>query len=87
MNNRNKFRRPMVEYIKERGYSVIGINIRTDFEICVKRREKQIDRTTMKQISNRLDWLNDEICDEVFDVVTTKADDVDELEDIIKERY
>lgn len=87
MNSRNKFRRPMVEYIKERGYSVTGINIRTDFEICVRRREKQIDRTTMKQIFNRLDWLNDEICDDVFDVVTTKADDVDELESIIKERY
>lgn len=87
MNNRNKFRMPMVKHIKERGYSVTGINIRTDFEICVKRRENQIDKSTMKQILNRLDWLNEEICDEVFDVVTTTADDVDELESIIKERY
>ena len=87
MNSRNKFRRPMVEYIKERGYSVTGINIRTDFEICVKRRENQIDKSTMKQIMNRLEWLTDEICDEVFDVVTTIAHDVNELESIIKERY
>lgn len=87
MNNRNKFRIPMVEHIKERGYSVTGINIRTDFEICVKRREGQIDKSTMKQILNRLDWLNEEICDEVFDVITTTADDVDELESIINEQY
>ena len=87
MNNRNKFRRPMVEYIKERGYSVTGINIRTDFEICVRRRENQIDRTTMKQINNRMEYLSMELCDEVFDVVTTRANNIDELRDKIKERY
>ena len=87
MNNRNRFRRPMIEYVKEKGYFVTGINIRTDIDMCIERRKGQIDSSVMKQINGRMEYLSMELCDEVFDVVTTRADDVDKLEDIIKERY
>ena len=84
MNNRNRFRRPMIEYIKEKGYFVTGINIRTDIDMCIERRKGQIDSSVMKQINDRLEYLSMELCDEVFDVVTTRANNIDELRDKIR---
>lgn len=61
-----KFRREMIKMLRDNGAFVVGVQFNTPLDVCIKRREGQIDAETMKKINQRMTKLSEDEVDELI---------------------
>ena len=66
--NTGKYRKEMIEFLRAYGAEVIGIRMNTPLDVCIKRREGQIDADVMRNIDKKRIPLADDEVDTVIDV-------------------
>ena len=67
--NTGKYRKGMIQFLRDNGAEVIGVRMNTSLDTCVKRRDRQISPEIMQNISKRMIPLDDGEVDNVIDVV------------------
>lgn len=67
--NTGKYRKKMIQFLRDNGAEVIGVRMNTVLETCIKRREGQISYEVMSSISSKLIPLADDEVDSVIDAV------------------
>ena len=66
--NTGQFRAPLIDFVRSFGYSIYGINLHTDVETCIQRREGQIPEDVMRKINAKIRFIDPSEVDKVFDV-------------------
>jgi predicted kinase len=67
--NTGKYRKNMIQFLRDNGAEVIGVRMNTSLDTCIQRRDGQISADVMRNISNRMIPLDDNEVDSVLDVV------------------
>lgn len=67
-NLRLKYRRPLIQSLREGGAFVIGVRFNTPLDLCIKRREGQIDAERMVKIAKTMNPLDETEVDQLIDV-------------------
>lgn len=66
--NTGKFRKQLIKNLRKNNCYIIGVNMNTPLETCIKRREGQIPENVMKRLyNNKKDLQSDEV-DEIINV-------------------
>ena len=68
-SNTGKYRKNMIQFLRDNGAEVIGVRMNTSLDTCIQRRDGQISADVMRNISNRMIPLDDNEVDSVLDVV------------------
>lgn len=66
--NTGKYRKGMIQFLRDNGAEVIGVRMNTSLDTCIKRRDGQISPEVMQNISKRMIPLDDSEVDNVLDV-------------------
>ena len=66
--NTGRYRKDMISFLKGYGATVIGVNMDTPLEICIKRREGQIPETAMRAIYRKMIPLGSKEVDDIINV-------------------
>jgi len=61
-----KFRREMIKMLRDNGAFVVGVQFNTPIDVCIKRREGQIDSDVMQKINQRMTKLSEDEVDELI---------------------
>ena len=61
-----KFRREMIKMLRDNDAFVVGVQFNTPIDVCIKRREGQIDAEIMKKINQRMTKLSEDEVDELI---------------------
>jgi predicted kinase len=67
--NTGRYRKNMINFLRDNGAEVIGVRMNTTFDTCVKRRDGQISADVMDKINKNMIPLADDEVDNVLDVV------------------
>lgn len=67
--NTGKYRKGMIQFLRDNGAEVIGVRMKTRLETCIHRREGQITEDVMRNINKRMIPLADDEVDMVIEVV------------------
>lgn len=67
--NIGKYRKGMIQFLRDNGANVVGVRMNTSLETCIKRRDGQIDADVMHNIAKRMIPLADDEVDMVIDVI------------------
>ena len=67
--NTGKYRKGMIQFLRDNGAEVIGVRMKTRLETCIHRREGQIAEDVMRNINKRMIPLADDEVDMVIEVV------------------
>lgn len=65
-NLKSKYRRPLIDFLKELGYSIVVYNIITPFEECVERRRDEIPLDVMSRMFDTKEVPREDECDYIF---------------------
>jgi predicted kinase len=68
MNTKLKFRREMIDFLRKFNTYIIGVNVNTPVDVCIKRRDGQIPADIMKQIANGTTPLAEDEVDYIINV-------------------
>ena len=71
-NLRLKYRKPLIQSLRQRGAFVIGVRFNTPLELCIKRRDGQIDADRMENISRTMNPLDKTEVDKLIEVKGTE---------------
>lgn len=66
--NTGKYRKGMIQFLRDNGAEVIGVRMNTSLDTCIKRRDGQISPEVMQNINKRMIPLDDSEVDNVLDV-------------------
>ena len=66
--NTGKYRKNMIKFLHDNGAEVIGVRMNTPLDVCIKRREGQVDADVMRNIDKKRIPLADDEVDTVIDV-------------------
>lgn len=67
-NLRLKYRKPMIQSLRSKGAFVIGVRFNTPLELCIKRRDGQIDADRMESIAKTMNPIDKSEVDKLIDV-------------------
>lgn len=67
-NLKIKYRKPLLELLKSNGAYIIGVNFDTPLNVCIERRELQINPEIMKNLYKNADKLQESEVDELINV-------------------
>lgn len=67
--NTGKYRKNMIQFLRDHGAEVVGVRMNTSLDTCIKRRDGQISADVMRNISKRMIPLTEDEVDKVIDVV------------------
>lgn len=67
--NTGKYRKSMIQFLRDNGAEVIGVRMNTSLDTCIKRRDGQIDADVMRNIHKRMIPLADDEVDNVLNVI------------------
>jgi predicted kinase len=66
--NTGKYRKGMIQFLRDNGAEVIGVRMNTSLDTCIKRRDGQISPEVMQNINKRMIPLDESEVDNVIDV-------------------
>ena len=66
--NTGKYRKGMIQFLRDNGAEVIGVRMNTSLDTCIKRRDGQISPEVMQNINKKMIPLDDSEVDNVLDV-------------------
>lgn len=66
--NTGKYRKGMIQFLRDNGAEVIGVRMNTSLDTCIKRRDGQISPEVMSNINKRMIPLDESEVDKVIDV-------------------
>lgn len=66
--NTGKYRKGMIQFLRDNGAEVIGVRMNTSLDTCIKRRDGQISPEVMQNINKRMIPLDESEVDSVIDV-------------------
>lgn len=66
--NIGKSRNKLLNTLRRADYYIIGVNIKTPLDVCMKRRKDCIPSNIMQQMSKDLKFLTTDECDKIIDV-------------------
>ena len=66
--NTGKYRKSMIQTLRDNGFRVVGVKMNTPLETCIERRKGQISPEIMRNISNKVIALSPEEVDMLVDV-------------------
>ena len=66
--NTGRYRKTLIDTLKSYGAHVIGVNVKTPVETCIKRRKGQIPADTLRKIADKLQFITKSEVDEVVNV-------------------
>lgn len=67
--NTGKYRKGMIQFLRDNGAEVIGVRMNTRLDTCIKRRDGQISPEAMQNINKRMIPLADDEVDMVIEAV------------------
>lgn len=69
--NTGKYRPQLIKKLRDWNSNamIIGVNLMTPVEVCIKRRERQIDENIMRRIHNNVRYIQTDEVDEVINVL------------------
>lgn len=69
--NTGKYRPQLIKKLRDWNSNamIIGVNLMTPVEVCIKRREGQIDENIMRRIHNNVRYIQTDEVDEVINVL------------------
>ena len=70
--NIGKSRKHLIDILRKHKYYIIGVNIKTPYEICYKRRKDCIPEKTMKQMNDGMEFMTNKDCDKIINVEYNK---------------
>lgn len=66
--NTGRFRKRLIDFLRECGAKVIGVNLNTPLETCIERRKGQIPADVMQRIFDKKVDLGDNEVDELLNI-------------------
>lgn len=66
--NIGKTRKYILSLLRKSGYHLIGVNVKTPLDVCLKRRKDSIPEKIMIQMNKDLEFLTTDDCDEIINV-------------------
>ena len=70
--NIGKSRKHLIDILRKHKYYIIGVNIKTPYEICYKRRKDCIPEKIMKQMNDSMEFMTNKDCDKIINVKYNK---------------
>lgn len=67
--NTGKYRKSMIQFLRDNGAEVIGVRMNTSLDTCIKRRDGQISPEVMRSISKKMIPLDASEVDTILEVV------------------
>lgn len=69
--NTGKYRPQLIKKLRDwnSNATIIGVNLMTPVEVCIKRREGQIDENIMRRIHNNVRYIQTDEVDEIINVL------------------
>ena len=66
--NTGRYRKDLIRTLKRYGAHVIGVNVTTPVEICIKRRDGQIPADVLHKIADKLQYITKDEVDELVNI-------------------
>lgn len=66
--NAGKYRKALIDMLRKYDCEIIGVNIKTDIDTCIKRRNGQIPEKVIRDIYSRLKYISDSEVDTVINI-------------------
>lgn len=67
--NTGKYRKNMIQFLRDNGAEVIGVKMNTNLDTCIKRRDGQISPEVMQNINKKMIPLDASEVDTILEVV------------------